>query len=297
MTSFSWLPDTIKPRHNAPLGQQTWFQTGGNAECLVQPNSIELLQHLLAAKPAKVDLHVIGAGSNTLIRDGGLPGVTIRLRRGFADIVVDGDTIIVGAGALDSAVANAAADAGIGGLEFLSGIPGTLGGNIVMNAGCYGREINDVLVWAEAVTNDGKLVRLSNEEFGFQYRYSDLPAGWIITRACLKGEPAKPATIRQTLAEIKHNRETAQPTGGRTGGSTFRNPDGHKAWQLIDNIGFRGKQLGGAMFSEKHCNFLINTGTATAADLEALGEQARAAVQQQTNIDLHWEIQRVGLNT
>ena len=278
----------------APLGGITWFRVGGPAEVMFRPADREDLLAFLAAKPAEVPVTVLGVASNVLIRDGGLPGVVIRLGRGFADIEAAEDDLLCGAAALDINVATSAKLFGIAGLEFLSGVPGTIGGALRMNAGAYGKEIKDVLVWAEAADPEGRLHRLSPEEMGFRYRHSDLPADWIALGARLHGVPGDPEVIDARMREIQSQRAESQPIRTRTGGSTFKNPPGHKAWELIDAAGCRGLTVGGAMVSEKHCNFLINTGTASAADLENLGEEVRRRVKAQSGVELEWEIRRLG---
>ena len=280
---------------NAPLAGVTWFRVGGPAEVMFRPADREDLLEFLAAKPADVPVTVLGVASNVLIRDGGLPGVTLRLGRGFADISADGCDILCGAAALDLNVATAAKIAGIAGLEFLSGVPGTIGGAVRMNAGAYGRETKDVLVWAEAADPTGQVHRLSNAELKFEYRRSALPEDWICLGARLAGTPGDPNEIGARMKEIQGQRTDSQPIRSRTGGSTFKNPPGSKAWQLIEAAGCRGLTLGGAMVSDKHCNFLINTGTATAADLEDLGEEVRRRVKETSGIELEWEIKRLGL--
>ena len=279
----------------APLNGITWFRVGGPAEVMFRPADREDLLAFLAAKPDDIAVTVLGVGSNVLIRDGGLPGVVIRLGRDFANIeAVEGD-VLCGAAALDLNVATSAKMFGIAGLEFLSGVPGTIGGALRMNAGAYGKETKDVLVWAEASDPKGRVHRLSLEDMGFQYRHSALPEDWIFLAARLHGEPGDPELIEARIREIQAQRAESQPLRTRTGGSTFKNPEGHKAWQLIDAAGCRGLKRGGAMVSEKHCNFLINTGTATAADLEALGEEVRRRVKDDSGIALDWEIRRLGL--
>jgi UDP-N-acetylmuramate dehydrogenase len=279
----------------APLSGITWFRVGGPAEVMFRPADREDLLDFLAAKPADVPVTVLGVASNVLIRDGGLPGVVLRLGRGFADIRAEGSDILCGAAALDLNVATGARLAGIAGLEFLSGVPGTIGGAVRMNAGAYGKETKDVLVWAEAADPQGKVHRLSNAELAFEYRNSALPADWICLGARLAGSPGDPAEIEARMKEIQSQRADSQPIRSRTGGSTFKNPPGHKAWQLIDAAGCRGLTVGGAMVSEKHCNFLINTGTASAADLENLGEEVRRRVKESSGVELQWEIKRLGL--
>jgi len=279
---------------NAPIGHLTWFRVGGPAEFLFRPADVDDLAAFLAALPASIPVTVIGVGSNLLVRDGGIPGVTIRLGRGFAATIPSGDEVAAGAGALDLNVALAAAEAGITGLEFLSGIPGTVGGGFQTNAGAYGSEFKDVLVSADAVGRDGKIHRVSAAELGFSYRHSAAPPGWIFTSAIFRGTRGDRAAIARRLTEIQAAREASQPIRARTGGSTFANPPGHTAWQLIDGAGCRGLAHGGAMVSEKHANFLINTGNATAADLEALGEEVRRRVRDRFGIVLGWEIRRIG---
>jgi len=279
----------------ASLAPFTWFRVGGPAEWLARPADAEDLLTLLAALDAATPLTVLGAASNLIIRDGGLPGVVLRLpARGFGGVTVEGDGVIAGATALDATVAEHAAAAGLAGLEFLSGIPGSIGGAIAMNAGAYGREIIDVLDWAEIATPRG-LVRLDAAGLRLAYRHAELPPRGIVTRARLRAATGDQSAIGARMAEIKASREATQPIRSRTGGSTFRNPPGQKAWALIDAAGCRGLRLGGAQVSEKHTNFLLNTGGATAADLESLGEQVRARVLEHSGIDLHWEIRRIGV--
>jgi len=280
---------------NAPLSGITWFRVGGPAEVMFRPADREDLLAFLAAKPAGVPITVLGVASNVLIRDGGLLGVVLRLGRGFADIKAEGSDILCGAAALDLNVATGAKLAGIAGLEFLSGVPGTIGGAVRMNAGAYGKETKDVLIWAEAADPAGEVHRLSNAELKFEYRNSALPADWICLGARLAGAPGDRAEIEARMKDIQGQRAGSQPIRNRTGGSTFKNPPGHKAWQLIDAAGCRGLKVGGAMVSEQHCNFLINTGEATAADLENLGEEVRRRVKQASGVELQWEIKRLGV--
>jgi UDP-N-acetylmuramate dehydrogenase len=241
-------------------------------------------------------LSVIGVGSNLLVRDGGIPGVVVRLSSAFGKIQSDGMRVRAGAAALDGAVARAAADAGIAGLEFLRGVPGTIGGALRMNAGCYGREIKDIFVEATAIDGKGNKIRLSSVDMAFEYRKAHGAAeDLIFVEAVFEGTPGDPAAIRAQMEELSANREASQPIKSKTGGSTFKNPPGHKAWQLIDQAGCRGFKIGGAQVSEKHTNFLINTGDATAADLEALGEEVRKRVKEKSGIALEWEIKRVGV--
>ena len=262
---------------------------------LVRPADADDLSNLLRDLPNEVPVHVIGACSNLIVRDGGLPGVTIRLARGFSTITPEPDGIVAGAAALDVTVAEHAAAADLTGLEFLSGIPGSIGGAVAMNAGAYGGELSQVLDWAEIVTRTGEQRRLLGPELAFAYRHAALPVGAIVTRVRLRGTPGAPALITARMAEIKTNREASQPIRARTGGSTFRNPDGMKAWELIDAAGCRGLTRGDAMVSDKHCNFLINTGDATAADIEGLGEEVRRRVLATTGVTLEWEIRRIGI--
>jgi UDP-N-acetylmuramate dehydrogenase len=279
----------------APLGPATWFRVGGPAEFLVRPADADDLASLMRGLPSTTPVHVIGAASNLIIRDGGLPGVTIRLARGFSTIVTDADGIIAGGAALDLTVAETAAAAGLTGLEFLSGIPGTIGGAVAMNAGAYNGEMAHVLAWAECVTRDGEKRRLTSADLAFGYRHANVPPGSVITRARLSARPGATPVIAAKMAEIRAAREASQPIRARTGGSTFRNPDGMKAWELIDAAGGRGLTIGGASVSDKHCNFLINTGTATAADIEALGDELRRRVLAATGVTLQWEIRRIGV--
>jgi UDP-N-acetylmuramate dehydrogenase len=279
---------------DAPVARLTWFRVGGPAEVLFEPADRDDLAAFLAGRPADVAVTVIGAGSNLLIRDGGIPGVTIRLGRAFAGIEVAGERVSAGAGAIDVTVARAARAAGVGGLEFLSGIPGTIGGALRMNAGAYGREVREVLVEAEAVAGDGTIHRVAADALGYGYRHCAAPADWIFTAAVLAGRAEPVATIAARMAEIGTAREETQPIRTRTGGSTFKNPPGAKAWQLIEAAGCRGLRRGGAQVSEVHCNFLINTGSATADDLEGLGEKVRRRVSESAGVTLEWEIRRVG---
>ena len=279
---------------NAPLGPLTWFRAGGPADVLFRPADAEDLARFVSGTPADVPITVIGVGSNLLVRDGGIRGVVIRLGRGFAEIARNGDMVEAGAGALDLNVALSAQGWGVQGLEFMSGIPGTVGGALRMNAGAYGREMVDVVLSAEAVDDEGRIRTLSPAELGLTYRHSGVPDSWIFTKAVLKAEPGDPETILARIQEIRAQREASQPVRARTGGSTFANPPGAKAWELIDRAGCRELQIGGAQVSEKHCNFLINTGEATAADIEQLGEEVRRRVEQMSGIELRWEIRIIG---
>jgi UDP-N-acetylmuramate dehydrogenase len=280
---------------NAPLSGITWFRVGGPAEVMFRPADRDDLAQFMAALPADVDVTVIGVGSNLLVRDGGVPGVVIRLGKGFAGIEASEGRIHAGASALDINVARTAAEAGLAGLEFLSGIPGTIGGALRMNAGAYGRELVDVVLSAEALDAKGKLHRLDKKGLGLSYRHSAVPEDWIFLGADLSAEPGEPAAIRARLAEIQAARESTQPIRARTGGSTFANPPGAKAWELIERAGCRGLRIGGAMVSEKHTNFLINTGNATSAEIETLGESVRRRVREMSGIELRWEIRRIGV--
>lgn len=285
---------------DAPLSAVTWFKVGGPAEVLFRPADADDLAAFLAAKPAEVPVTVIGVGSNLLVRDGGVPGVVIRLGRAFAEIATDGLEVTAGAMALDRNVALAARNAGIAGLEFLTGVPGTIGGALRMNAGAFGRDMADITLAAEVVDGHGNRHRLDATALGFRYRASAVPGDIIFTSARLKGIPGEPLEIARAMAEIDRAREATQPLRTPTGGSTFVNPtspeaQGRKAWQLIDEAGCRGLTLGGAQVSEKHCNFLINTGSATAAEIEALGEEVRRRVREATGVTLDWEIRRIGV--
>ncbi len=277
------------------LAAMTWFRVGGPAEVLYRPADVDDLAGFLAVRPADVPLTVIGVGSNLLVRDGGIEGVVIRLGREFARIAVAGDEIIAGASAPDVAIALAARDAGLGGLEFLRGVPGTLGGALRMNAGAYGREIADVLIAAEALDERGERHLVRTGDLGLSYRHSSVPADWIYVSARLQGRREARDVVAQRMAQIKEAREDSQPTRKRTGGSTFKNPPGVKAWELIDAAGCRGLRRGGASVSKQHCNFLISDGTATAAELEALGEEIRRRVIEASGVCLEWEICRLGV--
>jgi UDP-N-acetylmuramate dehydrogenase len=273
-----------------------WFRTGGAAEWLVRPKDIADLSQFLAALDPAVPVFPVGVGSNLIVRDGGLPGVTVRLPKVFATVTIEGDAVRAGAAAMGISVASAARDASLAGLEFLRGIPGTAGGAVRMNAGAYGRDIADILVEATIVRRDGRVETLPASAFGFSYRHSALPEGDIVVEALFKGTPGNKAAIAAEMDRIAAEREASQPLRSRTGGSTFKNPADHKAWQLVDAAGCRGLKIGGAQVSEKHTNFLINTGDATSADIEALGDEVRARVLAQSGVALDWEIERVGVN-
>ena len=286
-----------KLTENAPISGITWFRTGGPAEVLFHPaDRADLIDFVSALEPG-IERTVLGLGSNALIRDGGLAGVVIHLGKALGDISFDGIEVTAGAGALDVAVAREARDRSIGGLEFLSGIPGTIGGALRMNAGAYGREISDVLVAAEAMDPAGNLHALTPDDFDFSYRHSGIDESWIFLSARLSGIPGDRAAIDRRMMEIAEDRKSSQPVQARTGGSTFKNPPGAKAWELIDAAGCRGLVIGDAMVSEQHCNFLINRGNATARDLEALGEEVRKRVEQHSGIVLEWEIRRIGVES
>jgi UDP-N-acetylmuramate dehydrogenase len=279
----------------APLKDLVWFRAGGPAEILFRPADTDDLATFLYARPSDVRVSVIGVGSNLLVRDGGIPGVVVRLPAAFGRIAVDGARIRAGAAALDAAVARAAADAGIGGMEFLRGIPGTVGGALRMNAGCYGREIRDIFVEATAIDGTGNRLTLSATDMGFVYRKAQVPDDLIFVEAVFEGIKDDPAAVKARMEALVEQRESTQPVKSRTGGSTFKNPPGHKAWELIDRAGCRGLMHGAAQVSEKHCNFLINTGDAAAADIEALGEDVRTRVKAKFGVELEWEIKRVGV--
>jgi UDP-N-acetylmuramate dehydrogenase len=279
----------------APLKDLVWFRAGGPADILFRPADLDDLCAFLASRPKNMPVSVIGVGSNLLIRDGGIEGVVIRLPAAFGKVERMSETRLrAGAAALDANVARAAADAGIGGLEFFRGIPGTIGGALRMNAGCYGREMKDVFVEARAVDRAGRVVTLGPKDMSFTYRHSAPSEDVIFVDAVLEGKKDDPDAIRARMEELVEQRERTQPIRAKTGGSTFTNPPGRKAWQLIDEAGCRGLMHGAAQVSEKHCNFLINTGDATAADIEALGEEVRARVKAKSGVQLEWEIKRVG---
>lgn len=280
---------------DAPLAPYTWFRVGGPADLLFRPADAEDLATFLAALPSEVPVTMIGAGSNLLVRDGGIPGAVIRLGPAFAVITQTESGFEVGAGALDLTVSRHAEAAGLAGLEFLSGIPGTIGGAVRMNAGAFGREIKDVIGSALVLDRAGQTRRLDAAEMGLGYRRSSLPEDSIVLSATLAASPDQPEAIALRMEQIRVAREEAQPQRSRTGGSTFANPPGESAWKLIDAAGCRGLTRGGARVSEKHCNFLINLGEATAAEIEDLGEEVRRRVFETSGIDLHWEIRRIGV--
>jgi UDP-N-acetylmuramate dehydrogenase len=280
---------------NQSLAELTWFRVGGPAQVLFMPEDEDDLAYLLSHLPAEIPVTVIGLGSNLIARDGGVPGVVVRLGRGFNDITIDGLDLRAGAAVPDVKVARAAHEAGIAGLSFLRGIPGGIGGALRMNGGAYGRETKDALVEARAVDRAGRLHVLSNSDMGFAYRHSGAPDDYIFTGAVFRGEHGDPATIAAEMEKITESREATQPIKTRTGGSTFKNPAGKKAWELVDAAGCRGLRLGGAQVSEMHTNFLLNLGNATAADIETLGETLRKRVQENSGVELEWEIKRIGV--
>jgi len=280
---------------NQPLGEFTWFRVGGPAQALFMPEDENDLAYALANLPQDMPVTVIGAGSNMIVRDGGVAGVVIRLGRGFNEIATDDrHRVTAGTAVLDVMVARAAQKASIAGLAFLSGIPGTVGGALRMNGGAYGGETKDVLVEARGVDREGRLRTFSNADMGFSYRHCSVPEDVIFTAAVFQGRAGEPDAIAAEMAAIKAKREASQPRN-RTGGSTFKNPPGTNAWKLIDAAGCRGLKVGDAQVSELHCNFLINLGRATAADIETLGETVRARVEAQSGIALDWEIKRIGV--
>jgi UDP-N-acetylmuramate dehydrogenase len=303
MPLISHLPPVRgKYIENAALGDVTWLRVGGPAEVMFLPADEVDLARFLADTHDEIPVTVIGAGSNVLVRDGGVPGVVVRLSAAFGKVeALNATQLRAGAATLDKKVAQAAARAGIGGLEFFVGIPGAIGGALRMNAGCYDRETKDVLVSAIALDRSGRRIMVDPKELGYAYRHSDAPQDWIFVEAVFEGQAGDPAEITAKMNEISARRESTQPIRERTSGSTFKNPDPpgtpnqRKAWQLIDQVGWRGKKIGGACFSEMHANFLINDGTATAADLEAVVEGARSDIKDATGIDLDWEVKRLGI--
>jgi UDP-N-acetylmuramate dehydrogenase len=290
------LPDVRgKYREHADLSKVTWFRVGGAAEVLFRPADVNDLSHFLHNKPTNVAVMVLGLCSNVLVRDGGIDGVVIRLGGGFNEVIFEGGRVTVGAGCLNSQLTDLCIGSGVGGLEFLSGIPGSIGGALAMNAGAYGVEISDVLIEAHALDMQGKAHVFSNMDMGFSYRQNALPEEYIFTKAVFAVTSEQSDVVAARVADIAQKRESTQPIKTRTGGSTFRNPVGDKsAWQLVDAVGGRGLTIGGAQVSEKHCNFLMNIGEATAADIEDLGEELRARVLRQHGVDLYWEIKRLG---
>ena len=281
---------------NQSLAELTWFRVGGPAQVVFMPEDEEDLSYLLTHLPGDIAVTAIGLGSNLIVRDGGIAGVVVRLGRGFNEVAVEGTRIRAGAAVPDVKVARAAQEGGIAGLSFLRGIPGSVGGALRMNGGAYGGETKDVLVEARGVDRHGAVRVYSNADMGFSYRHCGVADDVIFTQALFQGAPGEAAAIAAEMNKITESREATQPVKSRTGGSTFKNPPGHKAWQLIDGAGCRGLRLGGAQVSEMHTNFLINLGTATAADIETLGETVRERVKQSSGIDLEWEIKRIGVS-
>ena len=279
----------------APLAPLVWFKSGGAADWLFEPADRDDLCGFLAALDPSIPVMALGLGSNLIVRDGGVPGVVVRLGKAFAQVSPQDDvTLDCGAGASGILVSSTARDKGIAGLEFLRSIPGTVGGFVRMNGGAYGGEVKDILVDCDVVLRDGQLVTLPVEDLHYTYRHSQLPEGAIVVGARFKGRPGVPEDIQAEMDRISAAREASQPLRSKTGGSTFKNPDGHKAWQLVDEAGCRGLTLGGAQVSEKHTNFLLNLGDASSADIEALGEEVRRRVKETSGVTLEWEIQRVG---
>jgi UDP-N-acetylmuramate dehydrogenase len=281
---------------NAPLAPLVWFKTGGTAEWLFEPSDEDDLVHFMRDLDPSIPVMVLGLGSNLIVRDGGVPGVVVRLGKAFAKIErMDQVTVRCGGGASGILVSSTARDAGIAGLEFLRGIPGTVGGFVRMNGGAYGREVKDILVSARLVLRSGEVVEWPLDKLGYTYRHSQVPAPAVIIEAVFRGMPSDPEAIGAEMEAIARAREESQPLRSRTGGSTFKNPPGHKAWALVDAAGCRGIRMGDAQVSEKHCNFLLNLDSATSAEIEALGEEVRRRVEAKTHIKLEWEIQRVGV--
>jgi UDP-N-acetylmuramate dehydrogenase len=280
---------------NAPLAPLVWFKSGGSAEWLLEPADEQDLVDFLRELDPAVPVMALGLGSNLIVRDGGVPGVVVRLGKPFAKIGrLDEVTLRCAGGASGILVSSTARDAGIAGLEFLRGIPGTVGGFVRMNGGAYGREVRDILLSARLVLRSGEVVEWPIDNLGYTYRHSDVPAGAVVIEALFRGTPGDPEAIGAEMDAIARAREESQPLRSRTGGSTFKNPAGHKAWALVDAAGCRGFRVGDAQVSEKHCNFLLNLGSATSAEIEALGEEVRRRVEAKTHITLEWEIQRVG---
>ena len=279
---------------NQALGEFTWFRVGGPAQAFFIPEDENDLAYFLRNLQPEIPVSVIGAGSNLIVRDGGVPGVVIRLGRGFNEIKVDGQRVDAGTAVLDVMVARAAQAAGVAGLAFLSGIPGTIGGALRMNGGAYGGETKDIFIEARGVDRKGNIHSFSNGEMGFSYRHCGVPDDVIFTGAVFQGRPGEPEKIAAEMADIKKKREKSQPRN-RTGGSTFKNPPGHSAWKLVDDAGCRGLTVGGAQVSELHSNFLINLGGASASDIETLGETVRQRVKTHSGVDLEWEIKRIGV--
>ena len=284
-------------RENVGLAPFTWLRVGGEAEVLFIPKDEADLAHFLSSTPDDIPVHILGVASNTLVRDGGVKGVVIRLGPAFGQIQTDGLRLTAGSAALDKLVAKKAADAGIAGLEFYAGVPGTIGGALRMNAGCYGGETKDILKSVVALDRTGRRQVMSLAEMDYSYRHCGAPSDLIFTQAVFEGTRDDPKNIHGRILEITARREASQPIREKTGGSTFKNPEGQSSWKLIEAAGCRGLQIGGAQISEQHCNFMINKGNATAADLEALGETVREKVLASQGIDLHWEVKRIGERT
>ena len=283
---------------HAPLAPLVWFKSGGAAQWLFEPKDADDLADFLRALDPAVPLMALGLGSNLIVRDGGVPGVVVRLGKAFAKVeAMDATTLRCGGGASGILVSSTARDAGVAGLEFLRSIRGTVGGFVRMNGGAYGRETGDILVECDVVLRSGDVVTLDADALGYSYRHSSLPAGAVVVGATFRGVSGEPAAIQAEMDRIAAAREESQPLRSKTGGSTFKNPDGHKAWALVDDAGCRGLALGGAQVSEKHTNFLLNLGEATSADIEALGEEVRRRVKDKSGVELEWEIQRVGLRS
>jgi UDP-N-acetylmuramate dehydrogenase len=281
---------------NQSLAELTWFRVGGPAQVLFTPADADDLGYFLAQLPGELAVYVVGVGSNLIVRDGGMPGVVIRLSpRGFGETSAEDDIVRAGTAALDKRVAEIAASANIGGLEFFFGIPGTVGGALRMNAGANGAETRDVLIEATGIGRDGRKLQFGHADMKFAYRNSGVDASVVFTSARFRGTVAATDAIRARMNEVQTHRETAQPIREKTGGSTFKNPPGQSAWKLIDAAGCRGLRVGGAQVSEMHCNFLINTGSATGHDIEMLGETVRTRVKEHSGIELHWEIKRIGI--
>ena len=297
MSDVATLPKvTGKLTADAPLAPLVWFKSGGRAQWLFEPADVDDLAGFLRELDPKMPVLALGLGSNMIVRDGGVPGVVVRLGKAFAKIERLDDTLLrCGGGASGILVSSTARDAGIAGLEFLRGIPGTVGGFVRMNGGAYEREVKDILVSATVVLRSGAIEEWPLQRLAYRYRHSALPDGAVVVSATLRGKPGEPSKIGAEMDRIAAAREDSQPQRSRTGGSTFKNPSGHKAWALIDAAGCRGMTLGGAQVSEKHCNFLLNLGSATSAEIEALGEEVRRRVKARTNIALEWEIQRIGV--
>ncbi len=287
---------TYKLNYN--LAHLTWFKVGGKADILFKPEDTQDLCEFLKQNSSILPVTVIGAGSNTIIRDKGIEGIVVKLGRGFTDIeLLPDNKISVGAGCLNFNLAKFAQENSISGFEFLTGIPGTIGGGVAMNAGAYGSEFKDIVISIEAVDVHGDIHNIDLKDIGFSYRNNSLPKNLIFTSVIFKTKIADPVLVKQKMDEINTNRSESQPVAEKTGGSTFANPTGHKAWKLIDDAGMRGKKIGGAFMSSKHCNFIVNDGSATASDIENLGEFVKDTVKKHSGIDLQWEIKRIGRNS